>query len=153
MLTREDIALIVEQVKLQHDESPEHFAGFALAWAECLQECESILPRDMEAAWLLDRIKYWHELVKWEGPIGWRKCELEYPPDTPRARDVPSRMRRFAELFADQHFPDATAAYKAFEEIHPFEDGNGRVGMLLWRMYHFMQKNDWPDGQPPDLWK
>ena len=48
----------------------------------------------------------------------------------------------------DQHLE----FYRAFQEIHPWEDGNGRVGHLLWALSHAIRGNGWPLELPPDLW-
>jgi len=45
------------------------------------------------------------------------------------------RMYDFWNDFLVNDFPDIPLAYqnhKAFEEIHPFIDGNGRVGRAIW---------------------
>lgn len=47
----------------------------------------------------------------------------------PSPKDVPSLMSQFC---ADWHKMDSWEAHNRFEGIHPFEDGNGRVGRLLW---------------------
>ncbi|MDX1535796.1 MAG: Fic family protein, partial [Candidatus Spechtbacterales bacterium] len=46
---------------------------------------------------------------------------------------------------------DITNIYKEFELIHPFEDGNGRVGDLLWKVSIARKSGEWPEELPPDL--
>lgn len=61
---------------------------------------------------------------------GFRHVNLivnEYTP--PHWNEVPERMKRlwgFIEDATPEEF------YKEFEEIHPFEDGNGRTGKVLY---------------------
>jgi len=71
------------------------------------------------------------------GPIGKRKVHFEAPPS---AR-VPKEMKQFIKWFNDtapggkkeiKKAPvRSTIAHLYFESIHPFEDGNGRIGRAL----------------------
>ncbi len=66
------------------------------------------------------------------GPIGRPKIHYEAPP----SKDIPAEMDRFITWFnkSEQSLPALTRASIAhlyFELIHPFEDGNGRIGRAL----------------------
>ena len=71
------------------------------------------------------------------GPIGHERVHFEAPPSS----QVPEEMQRFIQWFNDTA-PDGHAeirkspvrsavAHLYFESIHPFEDGNGRIGRAL----------------------
>lgn len=67
------------------------------------------------------------------GPIGREKVHYEAPP----ARDVPRLMTEFLRWFEDpaergtDALVRAAVAHLWFETVHPFEDGNGRVGRAI----------------------
>jgi Fic family protein len=67
------------------------------------------------------------------GPIGHEKVYFEAPP----AHGVPAEMARFIEWFNDATTRQlagpvrAAIAHLYFESIHPFEDGNGRIGRAI----------------------
>jgi Fic family protein len=70
------------------------------------------------------------------GPIHAPRVHFEAPPST----KVPEEMRRFVDWFnlteptGTEHLPALTRAGIAhlyFESIHPFEDGNGRIGRAI----------------------
>jgi len=71
------------------------------------------------------------------GPIGKQRIHFEAPP----SKIVPREMKRFIEWFNESHPITGTLkiagpiraaiAHLYFESIHPFEDGNGRIGRAL----------------------
>lgn len=65
------------------------------------------------------------------GPIGREKVHFEAPP----AERVPDEMATFLDWYNGTHRDDAIVvaaqAHLYFETIHPFEDGNGRIGRAL----------------------
>lgn len=71
------------------------------------------------------------------GPIGKQRVHFEAPPSL----QVPEEMKRFIRWFNDSHPITgktkivgpvrAAVAHLYFESIHPFADGNGRVGRAI----------------------
>ena len=63
---------------------------------------------------------------------GYRKCQVRVGPHVPPPPEhLPRLMDRFMAMFNEQAADPLTLHYE-FEWIHPFVDGNGRTGRLLW---------------------
>lgn len=84
---------------------------------------------------------------------GFRTTEALVHFRTPaRAADIPRRMARFCYAI-DRMTPEE--AYREFEEIHPFADGNGRVGKIIFNaklgtlLDPQMPPNFWEQHTPP----
>lgn len=52
----------------------------------------------------------------------------------PNPKLVPYLIKDWIELYNSNKLPDALSLHYHFETIHPFVDGNGRVGRILWAM-------------------
>lgn len=72
-----------------------------------------------------------------------RKMELLYEAWEPGAKG-----QRIGEDYIGSKL-NADQWYREFEEIHPFVDGNGRVGSILWNLHRGTL--DKPEA-PPDFW-
>jgi Fic family protein len=90
-----------------------------------------------------------HGILKDAGQ--WRMANVrisgsKYSP--PRVEKLISLLKKFEQHYVDMEmaredvFSQAAEMHFGFESIHPFSDGNGRVGRLLLNM-HFLNHN-WP---------
>jgi Fic family protein len=65
------------------------------------------------------------------GPVGKWKVHFEAPP----SETVPAEMARFISWFNEDEIKNpilrSAIAHLYFESIHPFEDGNGRIGRAI----------------------
>ncbi len=71
------------------------------------------------------------------GPIGHERVHYEAPPSS----EVPAQMSQFIDWFNNSRTDNAidglvraALAHLWFESIHPFEDGNGRIGRAIMDM-------------------
>jgi hypothetical protein len=63
---------------------------------------------------------------------------------------VPQAMSGFCWAYA-RGVLEADEAFEELEKIHPFYDGNGRVGDLFWKMAVTRESGKWPEELPPDI--
>jgi Fic family protein len=71
----------------------------------------------------------------WIGGSSYNPCSAQFVPPPPEL--VPDLMRDLCEFCSDDALPavaQAAIAHAQFETIHPFPDGNGRIGRALIHM-------------------
>jgi hypothetical protein len=93
------------------------------AWAHALANADSepTISGAIQLGMMIERHKNANGIRKCQVRVGSRTC--------PDFKDVP---RLLEGLFSyNRKFPPPLEFYRQFEEIHPFEDGNGRTGKIL----------------------
>jgi len=96
-----------------------------------LKEMHGVLMRDVRGG--RSRVEEFRRTQNWIGPAGATIDEAVFvPPDVPTLHRAMGELERW--LHDDTQTPlllKCGLAHYQFETIHPFEDGNGRLGRLL----------------------
>ena len=75
------------------------------------------------------------ESLSWFAVGEYKKCpNVVGGKETTRPEDVPAKMQELLENYNEKRLTtiyDIISFHAAFEKIHPFQDGNGRVGRLI----------------------
>lgn len=152
-LTETDLLLIHDQARLQHADSPEQIQGLTDAW----NAAKYAVARNPE---VFDDPKKTEEfalllaaLVEPRNIRGYRRVPVTFGPGKPPAVDpeqVPRAMESLWTAFSEQ-LADPDEWYYEFQKIHPLEDGNGRLGDIMWKVAKVRQGEEWPTSHPPDF--
>ena len=151
-LTSRDAELALEQCHLQHATSPEQIEGMRSAFARAkevafTQAEAQVTPRGIES--LVRQLGSFIEPSRahtWRStPVTFRSGDRGEEPDI-----IPHAMAVWAEAVAEGNLSPVEQYYH-FEKIHPFEDGNGRVGHCLWAIATYRESGQWPTELPPDV--
>ncbi len=76
-----------------------------------------------------------------------RHVNLMFPRDAADHKVIPRRMETWGLAVSEGRLT-ADEAYKEFEEIHPYIDGNGRTGHIIWLWMNNFRKLE----MPPQYW-
>lgn len=152
-ITTKDISLIRAQCELQGADSKEQILGFAEAYLEAKnlamdkEKLNSLAPEELE-----DLILRWAAIIERRNEKGLRTTEVTFKDGSMalKAENVPRAMINFSKSYLNMK---PTEVYKEFQRIHPLEDGNGRLGDLLWKISKAKVTGNWPEELPPDIFK
>lgn len=143
-LTEVDVILIKKQCEHQHADTPSELIRFALAYAEAKILSRLGVPptEDLVNRWAKLIVPYWNDKyrlvpITLHNQVGGLKPEL-----------IPGAMEKYYALIENM---TAEEAYFEFERIHPYYDGNGRVGHLIWALKMTKEKREWPTHLPPKM--
>jgi hypothetical protein len=155
VLNETDVNLIVRQCELQNATSKEEIEGFAQAYKELKEfsDDEGKLSV-MSVEDFLEYIQALAEKIDKVNVSGYSKVPRMFGPDPTNkgvdAENIQRAMEGWAEAYIEGRMePDE--AYEMFERVHPYDDGNGRLGDILWKFAVKRNTGTWPYELPPDV--
>lgn len=141
------VKFCAEEVERQR-RGPIQVFNMVEAWSHAIDRYE----RDKSNTRLLDYIQRWGHLIEPEKNHGeWRSVGVRVGDYIcPRPDEVPSRMERWFELVKWDTNLSVTPeeAYREFLEVHPFVDGNGRCGKII---YSWLRGELYAPTMPPNF--
>jgi hypothetical protein len=155
LLTQIDRDLITQQLINQEAETEQERENFTKAYIEAKRFAETNnldnLTDELVAELVL---RYARQVYPLENHFGLRSVQpthgktgepLGLPPGVVLERAIITWCQDFAagEKASDE-------LYYEFEFIHPFNDGNGRVGHLMWAIDMVRRTGEWPQILPPE---
>jgi hypothetical protein len=156
-LTAEDQKSIIAQCEYQGDTSDEDILGFAAAYADAKSLTEGDLrlsPKNVH-----ELILRWARLTEPRNIKGVRTTPITFANGNSALAPnlIDQALQNFEQEYAmlledkteDERY-NRDKLFFNFENIHPFEDGNGRVGDLLWKVLSYAIDKKWPYGLPPE---
>ncbi len=152
-LTEMDLLLIHDQARLQHADSPEQIQGLTDAWNAAKYAVKNN-PEIFEDPGKTENFALLiASLIEPRNGKGYRRVPVTFGPGKPLAVDpeqVPRAMESLWAAFSEQ-VAEPDEWYHEFQKIHPLEDGNGRLGDIMWKIAKVRQGEEWPTTHPPDF--
>lgn len=139
-MSNEIVKFCAEEVERQH-RGPVQVAWMVEAWDYALSRTG--LPESYRIP-TLEEIMMLGKLVEHEVNTGisWRNCNVGVGDHiAPQHRELSELMDRWYSVIPRSRGQNTgmtpEEAYKEFELIHPFQDGNGRVGKIIYNWLRF----------------
>lgn len=127
-----DRAIAADKINIPHEDYPK----YVMATEATIEDVENLMFRCSEIT--LKLLLHIHKSIFADKVFAghWRELNVRVGPHHPPIYERVTRLMKALEsLYSILSVEDLIEWYKDFETIHPFEDGNGRVGGVVIAAY------------------